>query len=74
MKREVFSDPYTEASTTYDFRTRMLDAQPHKNTHTSPIKYKFGQTDREVFERVFESTLQAALSSDDIPSLSLQRI
>ena len=40
-----------------------IDAQPHRNTHTNPIGYKFDQSDREVFE----STLQAALSSGDIP-------
>ena len=39
-----------------------IDAQPHRNTHTNPIRYKFDQTDREVFE----STLEAALSSGDI--------
>ena len=42
-----------------------IDAQPHRNTHTNPIRYKFDQTDREVFE----STLEAALSSGDIPEL-----
>ena len=40
-----------------------IDAQPHKNIHTNPVGYKFDQTDREVFE----STLEAALSSSDIP-------
>ena len=38
-------------------------ARPHRNTHTNPIRYKFDQIDREVFE----STLEAALSSGDIP-------
>ena len=42
-----------------------IDAQPHRNTHTNPIRYKFDQTDREVFE----SSLEAALSSGDIPEL-----
>ena len=42
-----------------------IDAQPHRNTHTNPIRYKFDQTDREVFE----STLKVALSSGDIPEL-----
>ena len=42
-----------------------IDAQPHRNVHTNPIRYKFNQTDREVFE----STLEAALSSGDIPEL-----
>ena len=26
-----------------------VDAQPHRNIHTDPIRYKFDQTDREVF-------------------------
>ena len=42
-----------------------IDAQPHRNTHTNPIRYKVDQTDREVFE----STLEVALSSGDIPEL-----
>ena len=42
-----------------------IDAQPHRNTHTNSIGYKFDQTDREVFE----STLEVALSSSDIPEL-----
>ena len=48
-----------------------IDAQPHKSIHTNPIRYKFDQTDREVFQ----STLEAALSSGDVPELkSLLRI
>ena len=39
------------------------DAQPHRKTHTNPIRHKFDQTDREVFE----STFEVALSSGDIP-------
>ena len=31
-----------------------IDAQPHRNTHTNPIRYKFDQTDREVFESTLE--------------------
>ena len=42
-----------------------IDAQPHRNICTNPIGYKFNQTDREVFE----STLEAALSSGDVPKL-----
>ena len=42
-----------------------IDSQPHRNTHTNLIRHKFNQTDREVFE----STLEAALSSGDIPEL-----
>ena len=41
------------------------DAQPHRNIHTNPIMYRFNQTDREVFE----STLEAALSSGDVLEL-----
>ena len=33
----------------------------HRNIHTTPIRYKFDQTDREVFN----STLEAVLSSGD---------
>ena len=36
-----------------------VDAPPHGNSHTNHTKYKFDQTDREVFE----STLEAALGS-----------
>ena len=27
-----------------------IDAQPHRNIHTNPIRYKFNQIDRELFE------------------------
>ena len=27
-----------------------VDAQPHRNTHTNPVRYKFDQTVREVFD------------------------
>ena len=43
-----------------------IDAQPHRNIHTNPIRYKFNQTDREVFE----SNLEATLSSGDVPELN----
>ena len=43
----------------------LTEVQFHRNTHTNPIRYKFDQTDREVFE----STLEAALNSGDIPKL-----
>ena len=39
---------------------------PQKNSDTNPIKYKFDQTDREVFE----STLEAALGSQDFSGLA----
>ena len=42
-----------------------IDAQPHRNIPTNPIRYKFNQTDREVFE----SILEVALSSGDVPKL-----
>ena len=42
-----------------------VDAQPHRNIHTNPTWYKFNQTDREVFE----STLEAALSSGYVSEL-----
>ena len=38
-----------------------IDTTPHGNTSTNPIKYKFDQTHREVFE----STLDEALGSAD---------
>ena len=41
------------------------DAQPHRNIHANPIRYKFNQTDREVFE----SSLEAALRSGDVLEL-----
>ena len=39
----------------------MIPPPPHRNTFTNHIKYKFDQTDREVFE----STLEEALGSAD---------
>ena len=42
-----------------------IDTPPHRNTHINPVRYKFNQTDREVFE----STLEVALSSGDVPEL-----
>ena len=41
------------------------DTQSHRNTHNNPIRYKFDQTDREVFK----STLEAALTWGDIAEL-----
>ena len=38
-----------------------IDAQPYRNTHTNPIKYKFDQTDREAFESILEATLSLSL-------------
>ena len=42
-----------------------IDTTPHMNTSTNPTKYKFDQTDREVFE----STLDEALGSADFSGL-----
>ena len=39
----------------------LIDTPPHRNTFTNHTKYKFDQTDREVFE----STLEEALGSAD---------
>ena len=41
------------------------DTRPHRNTSTSPTKYKFDQTDQEVFK----STLHEALGSVDFSGL-----
>ena len=38
-----------------------IDTTPNRNTFTNPTRYKFDQTDREVFE----STLEEALGSED---------
>ena len=46
-----------------------IDTQPHRNIHINPVRYKFNQTNQEVFE----STLEAALSSGDIPELNSTR-
>ena len=39
-----------------------IETTPHRNTSTNPTKYKFDQTDREVFE----SKLEEALGSADL--------
>ena len=43
-----------------------IDAPPEMNSHTNHTKYKFDQTDREIFE----STLEAALGSGDFSGLA----
>ena len=43
-----------------------IDATPHKNSYTNHTEYKFDQTDRELFE----STLEAALGSEDFSGLT----
>ena len=43
-----------------------IDTQPRRNIHINTVRYKFNQTNREVFE----STLEASsLSSGDVPEL-----
>ena len=42
-----------------------IDAQPDRHIHNNPTRYKFDQTDREVFE----SSVEVALSSGDAPEL-----
>ena len=42
-----------------------INAKLHMNIHTNPVRYELDQTDREVFE----STLEAALSSGNVPKL-----
>ena len=43
-----------------------IDAPPHRNSSANHTKYKFDQTGREVFE----STLEAALGSEDFSGLT----
>ena len=43
-----------------------IDATPHRNSYADHTKYKFDQIDREVFE----STLEAALDSEDFSGLT----
>ena len=43
-----------------------IDAPPHRNSSTNHTRYKFDQTDRQVFE----STLEAALGSADFSGLT----
>ena len=42
-----------------------IDAPPHRHSSTNHTKYKFDQTDREVFK----STLEAALGSEDFSGI-----
>ena len=42
-----------------------VDAPPHRNSSINHTKYKFDQTDREVFK----STLKAVLDSEDLSGL-----
>ena len=51
--------------TTWTVITSPSKSQSILNLIGTPVRYKFNQTDREVFE----STLKAALSSGDVPEL-----
>ena len=53
----------TWAVITYPLKYQSI--QHHRNTYTNHTKYKFDQTDREVFE----STLEEALGSADFSGL-----
>ena len=43
-----------------------IDAQPHRNIHSNPIRYKFNQTDREVFESTLDRGGTQLKSTQDI--------
>ena len=43
-----------------------IDAQPQRDIHTNPVRYKFNQANREAFE----SAREVALSSGDVPELT----
>ena len=43
-----------------------INAQPHRNIHANPTRYKCNQTDREVLESAFK----AALSSGEVLELT----
>ena len=42
-----------------------IEAQPYRNTHSNPVRYKFDQTDR----KVFKSIVEVVLTSGDVPKL-----
>ena len=46
-----------------------IDAPRHRNSSTDHTKYNFDQTDREVFE----STIEAALGSEDFSGLNVHQ-
>ena len=43
-----------------------IDAQPHRNIHTNPIRYKFDQTDREVSDMDENHDLVANIDCDTL--------
>ena len=44
-----------------------IDAPPHRNLSANYTKYKFDQTDREVFESTFEAVLGSGTFLDSSP-------
>ena len=50
-----------------------IDTLPHRNTFTNHIKYKFDQTDREVFESTLEEALGSADSSGHLSTSDLDK-
>ena len=50
-----------------------IDATPHRNTFTNHTRYKFDQTDREVFESVLEEALGSEDFSGHLSTSDLDR-
>ena len=50
-----------------------IDTTPHRNTSTNPIKYKFDQTDREVFESTLDEALGSVHFSGHLSTRDLDR-
>ena len=50
-----------------------IDTAPHRNTYTNHTKYKFDQTDREVFESTLEEALGSAAFSGPMSTSDLDK-
>ena len=50
-----------------------IDITPHRNTFTNHIKYKFDQTDREVFESILKETLGSEDFSGHLSTTDLDK-
>ena len=50
-----------------------IDTSPHRNTSTNTIKYKFYQTDREVFESTLDEVLGSADFSGHLSTSDLDK-
>ena len=50
-----------------------VDILPHRNTFTNHTKYKFDQTDREVFESTLEEALGSADFSGHLSTIDLDK-